>query len=325
MTAAGPMIPMLESDVVETSTSVLATHGRSFRLASHFLPRSCREAAAVVYAFCRLVDDLADEAPNAEQARHDLSQVLNELHGRATPRPLIRSFLDIMEHHREGRAAAEQLIQAVLTDLDPVAVDSDSELLRYCYGVAGTVGIMMCGVLGVHDPRALPHAIDLGIAMQITNICRDVREDAAMGRVYLPAQRLKDAGTSQNDLLNGTANDEAVTTVVRDLLELAETYYQSAEEGLRFIPARPRAAIVVASRVYRAIGLRLLRVHKGNPMHGRTVVPNAHRLWWVVRGLGAWLGPRVSGWSKYAPHQSDLHRSLSGLPGSNSLLSLRIC
>ena len=176
MNATGPAAPVLQSAVVEESTSVLATHGRSFRLASHFLPRHCRASAAVVYAFCRLVDDLADEAPNPEQARTDLGQVLDELNGRDNPRPLVRSFLEIMQEYAEGRAAAEQLIHAVLTDLDSVAVDSDSELLRYCYGVAGTVGIMMCGVLGVDDPRALPHAIDLGVAMQITNICRDVRE-----------------------------------------------------------------------------------------------------------------------------------------------------
>lgn len=304
-------------DIIAESTAVLAHHGRSFRLASHFLPRKNRDDAAVVYAFCRLVDDLADEAPDPQTARHDLDEVLRELRGTQPPRPLIHAYLEVCRRCSIDEGAAGHLIEAVLSDLDTVAVKTDEELLRYCYGVAGTVGLMMCGVLGVTDPRAQAHAVDLGIGMQLTNICRDVKEDAAMGRVYLPESRLEVAQTSQASLLAGDASPEAVAGVVRDLLAEAETYYRSAEDGMRFIPLRPRSAIVIASRVYRAIGLRLLRLHKGNALLGRTVVPTWERLVWVLRGAAATLSPRIAGWSSYTLHQRSLHTALRGLPGSN--------
>lgn len=318
MSSATASKPSSNEGVIAESTAVLAHHGRSFRLASHFLPRKNRDDAAVVYAFCRLVDDLADEAPDPETARSDLDRVLEELQNSRPPRPLIEAYLEVCHRCSIDVAAAVHLIEAVLGDLGTVAVQTDEELLRYCYGVAGTVGLMMCGVLGVTDPKAQAHAVDLGVGMQLTNICRDVKEDALMGRVYLPESRLKDAQSSQHDLLNDTASSEAVASVVRDLLSKAETYYQSAEDGMRFIPFRPRSAIVIASRVYRAIGIRLLRLHRGNALHGRTIVPNWERIAWVLRGAVSVLTPRLLGLSNYRMHSRELHQALHGLPGTHS-------
>jgi phytoene synthase len=316
-----PVTQELNPDVVAQSTEVLALHGRSFRLASHFLPKASRHDAAVVYAFCRLVDDLADEADSAVTALKDLNQVRDELHGRSDSRPLLTAFLSVLDRCSIDVRAADHLIDAVLSDLEEVRVADDEAFLKYCYGVAGTVGLMMCGVLGVTESRAHAHAIDLGIGMQITNICRDVREDAEMGRVYLPALRLKAAGTSQEDLIKGNADPEAVAAVVRDLLDLAETYYNSATHGLHYIPFRPRGAIVIASRVYRAIGLRLLRLHQGNALIGRTVVPKIERFIWVVRGAFASFSPVIMGWW-FSPHDAQLHQALRALPGTHSAGSL---
>jgi phytoene synthase len=313
----------LNPNVVAQSTEVLATHGRSFRLASHFLPKSSRQDAAVVYAFCRLVDDLADEADDAASALRDLNQVRDELHGRTESRPLLGAFRSVLDRCSIDVRAADHLIDAVLSDLEEVRVEDDEEFLRYCYGVAGTVGLMMCGVLGVTDSRAHAHAIDLGVGMQITNICRDVKEDAAMGRVYLPATRLKSAGTSQEALINGTADPESVAEVVRGLLDLAEDYYKSATQGLHYIPFRPRGAIVIASRVYRAIGLRLLRLHQGNALIGRTVVPKFERFIWVIRGAIGSFSPTVLGWRSFS-HDPQLHTLLRTLPGTHSIDKLPV-
>lgn len=309
----------LQTSVVETSYAALTAGSRTFRFASYFLPRDCRDDAAVVYAFCRLVDDLADDAPSPETARLDLEQVLRELRGQAASRALVHAFRTRMAHAPGALAAAEELIEGVLSDQNPVRVADDAELLRYAYRVAGTVGLMMCAVLGVRDPAAFPHAVDLGVAMQLTNICRDVREDARMGRVYLPADRLLAAGTSTSDLLDGTPSPEAVAHVVNDLLAMAEGYYASADAGMRYIPSRARLAIVVASRTYRAIGKKLAR-NGYDAWAGRTVVGSAEKVGWMLLALGQSAGPRIAGWGRRPQHDATLHAPLAGLPGTNGLL-----
>lgn len=269
------------------AAAVLASRARSFRWASWFLPASARSQAALLYAFCRLVDDTADEAPDPAQARVELERLRAELRGEAAPRPLVEAVRGLLDPR--GRAAAEHLIEGACTDLEPVRVPHDEALLRYCYCVAGTVGLMMCPTLGVREPRAAAHAVHLGIAMQLTNIARDVAEDRGLGRVYLPRTRLEAAGTSPEAVLSGQAPREAVAGVVCGLLTLAERYYTSGDEGMRYIPWRSRVAILVAARVYRAIGLRLL-ARGGDALAGRVVVPWTGKLRWSAAALLAAVG-----------------------------------
>jgi 15-cis-phytoene synthase len=214
--------------------------------------------------------------------------------------------------------SALELIAGVRSDLERVRMETDAELLRYCYRVASTVGLMMSAVLGVRRREALPHAVDLGIAMQLTNIARDVAEDAAMGRVYLPAERLRRAGVDPEALVAGTADRARVAQVVCQLLELADAYYRSADGGMRDIPLRVRPAILVASRVYRAIGVRLRR-RGADALAGRTVVPWHEKLFWASRALGATLDPRLLGFAPRWTHDHSLHSALKGLPGANVL------
>lgn len=280
------------SDVVQSAHRALHHHGRTFALASRFLPASSRDDAAVLYALCRLIDDLADEAPDAQKAHLDLTALLAYLRAHAgdapTPNPsedeldqllglpgtaaLVNAWLEVARRRGIPLYPLEALVAGVLTDTGPVQVADDRELLTYCYRVAGTVGLLMCGVLDVRDTDSLPLAVELGIAMQLTNICRDVLEDAGRGRVYLPADRLRAAGTSPEALLRGDAEPRAVSMVVADLLHLADQRYARGEQGLIYLPARCRFAIRAAARMYRSIGVRLL--HQGaNPLNGRTVVP----------------------------------------------------
>lgn len=290
--------PPIEADAVD----VLAHHGRTFHLASYLLPHDRRHDAAVLYAFCRNVDDLADEAPDPVAAHTAIESVLEELDGAREPRPWVAAFLDVAQRRGIDRLPARDLCEAVLGDLGHVRVQTDHELFRYGYGVAGTVGLMMCGVLGVDDPGALPRAVDLGIAMQITNICRDVKEDAARGRVYLPADRLWAAGVDPEALVRGEADSAAVAGVIRDLVDLADRFYRSGDQGLRAIPMPARAAILVASRVYRAIGIRLGTRHSYNPLHGRTVVPMGQRVWLALGSLLELVQPRFW-WGPVASHR----------------------
>jgi len=313
--AISPPLPA-PAAIVPESIQTLAVHGRSFRWASFFLPKARREAAAVVYAFCRLVDDSMDEAPSPEEGAEALAALEAELRGEREARPLVAAFVRLCETWNIPIDAAHELIIGVQSDVGDVLLDSDHDLIRYCYRVAGTVGLMMCGVLGVTDRDALAHAVDLGVGMQLTNITRDVKEDAAMGRSYLPADRLTAAGGDQRALIDGAARAAPVVTVTRDLLALAERYYESADAGMRYIPARSRVAILVAGRIYRSIGWRLLR-RGGDPLKGRTVVPWTEKLVRVAQALGAALKPGILGLTPAKPHDKTLHIHLRGLPGGN--------
>jgi phytoene synthase len=278
-----------------------------------------------VYAFCRIVDDSADEAASNEAAQQALTGLRRELKRDKPPRQLVRAFLNVAERRGIDLASAHELIDGCASDLGTVRIQSDRELLRYCYRVAGTVGLMMSSVLGVSDPEARHHAIDLGVGMQLTNICRDVLEDARRDRVYLPAERLEAAGVTQQALLNvhgeGDADDsevrQVVARVVDELLDIADDYYESADRGMHYIPLRCRPAILVASRVYRAIGVRL-RTYDCDALRGRTVVPAHWKAYWVMAGLFALVSTnRFRDARPALTHDSALHDELAGLPGAH--------
>lgn len=306
--SAQPTIDLSEDALpIAESRAVIAKHARSFRLASRFLPEQVADEAAVLYAFCRLVDDTADEAPNITTARIDLSALDAELEGQQPARPAIAAFHSVSRTRNIPLRAARDLISGVTSDLTVVRTPNEPAFILYCYQVAGAVGLMMCGVLGVRERAAWPHAISLGIAMQITNICRDVLEDAGRNRVYLSASRLSDAGLSQADIIQGTVDRKKLSSVVGDLLDLADAHYRYAEAGMHHIPWRGRLGILVASRVYRAIGVRLRRVHDTDPMHGRTMTTRAEKLWWVLSGLLAFFHPITLGlWRSKAPAPPSL-------------------
>ena len=157
---------------------------------------------AVTYAFCRLVDDVVDEAPSEQAASEGVQALEAELRGDALPSALVRGFSQVMLRDGGSLDAAFELIKGVRSDLDEQILQDEAELLTYAYRVAGTVGLMMCQVLRVEDPRAIPHAMDLGIGMQLTNIARDVKEDAGRGRVH--PRRCWTGRTFLSQILDGT-------------------------------------------------------------------------------------------------------------------------
>lgn len=276
----------------------LTFRARSFRWASAFLNRAQRRRVAALYAFCRAVDDLADADWTTPEAQQDLDRLQAALaaepNGQSLWPPHYLWFRELCLECGISFGVVRELMIGMMSDLGTVRVQSDDELVHYCYRAAGTVGLMMCSVLGVRDPRALSHAVDLGIAMQLTNISRDVLEDAETRRVYLPAERLAELGVSQEELVEGRADAQAVSVVVSDVLSLAERYYQSGDAGMRFLPPRARWAILIASRLYRGIGRRLRRRHQSNPMLGRVVVPWFAKLGMVASATATWF--RVTFW-----------------------------
>ena len=305
---------MNTKNVIQHSHAVLNKHARTFSLASRLLPGEVRDNVAVTYAVCRLIDDTVDDAPSPAEAKVALQHIQNEWNGQSSPRPLLRLFRDICDEHDIPEGAVSELMLGVGGDLGTIRFESDRELLRYSYRVAGTVGIIMARLIGVTDANAIPHAIDLGVGMQITNICRDVLEDAKRNRVYIPESRLKAQKVSQDDLLDGSVSKAALGRVISDLLLLADQYYESGRQGMPYIPAIPRTAISTAAQMYQAIGSEIERRHY-NVMAGRTIVGPASKLKWFTVGVGYSL---LSPLQNSGDHKARLHRYFDGLAGANS-------
>ncbi|MEO0392780.1 MAG: phytoene/squalene synthase family protein [Pseudomonadota bacterium] len=293
----------------ETALASLQKHGKSFAWAAQFLGREHAEAGARLYAICRAIDDMADDNPPA-RARELLTALRNALNGLPTSEPLAQNTAAHIHTLAQmiplNQTALLHLIDGVEQDLEPVRLADEPALIRYAYRVAGTVGLMMCNVLGVTDHTAHRHAIDLGIAMQLTNIARDVLEDAQQDRRYLPGHWV---ALDPGDIATPNPAQQAQTEeAIARLLVLAETYYASGQAGLVYLPARARVAIAIAARVYRAIG-RSLAARGCDYQRGRVVIPTWRK---ALISLGVVLSPRL--YRRKAPtHDPALHASLGGI------------
>jgi|TARA_B110000908_G_scaffold68480_1_gene82738 phytoene synthase len=295
-------------DQQEPPQQILARHGKSFYWASKFLGVALADRAARLYQFCRYVDDLADgDLPDRQESLEDIRA---RLAGEAiSAGPEIEAFMVFANSTNIPLSAATELLDGMLMDQHPTAVADEAELLRYCHAVAGTVGLMMCRVLNCREPRADSFAIDLGIAMQLTNISRDVLQDAKMSRRYLPASWAN--FTPAQIAEAGVDCQQPVAEGIERLLDLAETYYASALLGLRLLPFRSRFAIAIALRVYRQIGW-VLRRRKLAWWRGRVMVSAGEKVVLSLRSV-ADLRP------KNVPlHQAHLHQHLQGLAGVQS-------
>jgi phytoene synthase len=284
---------------------ILARHGKTFYWASLFLGSKLADRAAQLYQFCRFVDDLADgDLPNREGSLEDILARLNGSNRLAGPE--VEDFMLLAKENDIPLAAARELLNGMLKDQQPAVIRDEGELLRYCHAVAGTVGLMMCRVLKCENKRAESFAIDLGIAMQLTNISRDVLEDAKMGRRYIPANWVDLPAT---EIAEANINShQPIAIAVDRLLNLAEDYYQSALLGIQLLPLRSRLSIIIALRVYRQIGWVLKR--RSLPWwQGRVFVTKQEKAFLSLRSLGDLIPLKVPA------HKKDLHRHLQGLAG----------
>ncbi len=290
--------------------AILARHGKTFRWAGRFLPASGLQRAARLYRLLRFLDDLADEEPARGDGAALLRAIYHSLHagsGTETLPVQVRAELEfLLSELAVEPAVLAALLSGLLQDLQGVEIASTEELLRYSYRVAGTVGLMMCAVFDVRDPAAAAFAIDLGIAMQLTNICRDVKEDAARGRRYLPLR----AGTETLEE-PGRLEEEAVREALADTLALAERYYRSGLSGLGYLPWQARWTIACAAVLYRAIGRKLQR--RGLAWRsGRVVLHSAEKTLTILWQLPVLL--RLLWRAPEEAHEAALHAGLEGLP-----------
>jgi len=297
--------------------AILHYHARSFAWAARLLPAATRSDAARLYAFCRTIDDLADNAP-AEQAHRRLAAVRMALEAGDDSDPVARVALDLAARRSLPVEAAVELVAGVHGDLDRCELATTADLVRYAYRVAGTVGLMMRPLLGARDPAADPYAVDLGIAMQLTNIARDVVEDAERGRRYLPDDLLGAAVRPERLLAPDPGLREDGFAAIRQLLRLADRYYASGEQGMVFLPRRSRLGILVAGRIYRAIGDRILALGPDTYWRTRASVSAATKTRLTAAAGAEWLRARRGA---RAVHDPRLHEPITGWPGSDPAAS----
>ncbi len=262
-------------------------HGsRSFHAASRLLPGSVRDPALALYAFCRLADDAVDEAPGCKaRAVASLRARLDAVY-RGAPRdaPADRAFARAIEAHAMPRALPDALLEGLEWDAEGRRYDTLGDLHGYGARVAAAVGAMMCVLMGVRDAGALARACDLGLAMQLTNIARDVGEDARAGRLYLPLDWMDAAGADPATFLADPHPSPEIRALVARLLSEARRLYGRAEAGIPALPLGARAGIYAASHVYAAIGGAVRRAgHDSITARART---GAGRKTWLL-GLAA--------------------------------------
>ena len=231
---------------------ITAEHSRSFHLASRLLPAGKRRAVRALYAFCRVSDDIVDRSAPDQAAR------LEEWRRRATAAyPPADDFVAVawadarLRHHVPLRYA-EQLIDGVARDLRQTRYDTFEELAAYCYGVASTVGLMSMHIIGFAGQEAIPQAIKLGVALQMTNILRDVGEDWRIGRVYLPQEELAAFGLDESDLAAGVVDDRW-RAFMRFQIDRNRRLYAEAMPAIALLNKDGRFAIAAAAELYRAI------------------------------------------------------------------------
>jgi len=283
-------------------TALLKKHGKSFNFARLFLGRETGIAAARLYSFCRIVDDIADESLDKALAKKDLADLSNAINQNQKNHPLIGDFLRLCEEHNIDRKNGVILIQGVSEDLRFQALETEQEIVQYAFKVAGVVGLMMAPILGAKEDGC-PFAVDLGIGMQLTNIARDVLEDANMDRRYIPGAWVDSLTPKQISLVQ-KKDRKSVQNAITRLLELAERYYQSGLAGLYYLPPRNRPAIAVAAYVYREIGRKLLK-QNGEYWKGRMVVSKSHKA--LLAGKALWYLRSREFTDKALKHDPSLH------------------
>lgn len=277
------------ADAVAWCREVIAKNSKSFALASRILPRLGRDRATVVYTWCRYADDAVDVAKDMEPARaleRLRAELVSVYQGGPQKSIALAAFQEVVEACRIPREYPDELLCGMEMDVCGTRYDTMDTLLLYCFRVAGIVGLMMSHVMGLLREDALVNAAHMGMAMQLTNICRDVVEDWDMGRLYVPDEVLGAHGLAElRGELGGPFPRSAVpgmARAVQTLLGEAARYYRSGDQGLTALPWRCALAVRAARLVYSTIGERIAAA-RYDVTAGRAVVPDREKLALVAR------------------------------------------
>lgn len=298
-TIASSQVPMTLEEALERCKHMIQVGSKSFSAAAQLFGREEKEAAIFLYGWCRFCDDLIDEAANqndpkklAERLDWLKQETRKAFRGEPTQHEVFIAFSFIVQKYQIPMHYPLELLEGMAMDIDKRRYESFEDLTLYCYRVAGVVGLMMSHIMGVSSSEALRNACHLGIAMQLTNIARDIKDDFEMGRIYLPIGWLREAKIPVDALL---ADRSRLVPVVTRLLESAEKYYRSGDEGLRYLSFRPACAVASARRVYAEIGREVLR-RGSRAWDERVWIPKGRKIQVMLRGVLSVLASLPQRW-----------------------------
>ncbi|HZY19005.1 MAG TPA: phytoene/squalene synthase family protein [Ramlibacter sp.] len=275
-------------------------HGsHSFAAAARLFDPATRESAVLLYAWCRHCDDVIDgqalghghvASPRSidDRLRELEQRTLAACLGRPDEDPVFEGLADVVRRHRIAHRLPMELLAGFAMDARATPYRTVADTLLYSWRVAGVVGVMMARIMGARNAQTLDRACDLGLAFQLTNIARDVVEDAALGRLYLPADWLAEEGLHGLDDVRDPAHREALARVAARLVATAEPYYRSARAGIGELPLRCAWSIATARGIYREIGRKVSRYGAG-AWDRRVSTSRTEKLWFVARGAGVAL------------------------------------
>ncbi len=307
--------PAPTADVVRLSEAAIAKGSNSFATAARLFPTNTRADAVMLYAWCRHADDVIDGQDmghdqkadyRAKQAQHLVTlkeQTMRSLDGEHSDDPVFEALRQVVYRNEIPHIHPMELLNGFEMDVRQRVYKTPEDLLEYCYHVAGVVGVMMAMIMGVREQAVLDRATDLGIAFQLTNIARDIVDDARADRTYVPSDWLEETAIGRLDATD-TTQWPALHGVAIRLLDMAEPYYDSAFGGIKALPWRSAWAIAAARRIYRDIG-RKLREEGPNAWKQRISTSKGRKLCLLLMAAGDVVAARY--WA------SDVKQDRTGL------------
>jgi phytoene synthase len=290
---------------------LMRKHGKTFYWASFFLDKSKMQAIYSIYSFCRKVDDMVDEAKTPDIAKKRLL-IFMEAWKKGKSHPVINLLSDIPKEKWPNQKLVKNFLNGQISDIKFSSFKSEKSLIIYCYKVAGTVGLMVCDIFGVKDKKMRYFAIDLGIAMQLVNISRDIYEDSLRNRVYMPESLI--GKYSAKEIAN--PNEETARKIDearKKIIKLANIYFDSASKAIDHLPKGASLAVKLASALYQQIGYQLINaqyVHNEK----RCYVSNFSKFLITLGIIKKYL---TSFKEEMKPHNENLHKFIRNLPDAH--------
>lgn len=301
--------------LLDHATQTIKVGSKSFAAAARLFPADVRRSVLMLYAWCRHCDDVVDgqelgfAAVEPAQEQEDAAEKLSMLEdqtrrayaGEKMGDPAFAAFQEVALRHAIAPRFAFDHLAGFAMDVEQARYETIDDTLRYCYHVAGVVGLMMATIMGANKATVLDRACDLGLAFQLTNIARDIIDDARMGRCYVPAAWLCEAGIPPHELAL-PRHRAALARVAARLVDYAEPYYASATQGITALPLRCAWAIATARNVYRQIGINV-KARGPRAWDERVGTSRATKVWLLAKGGAGALTSRLR---RMAPRRQGL-------------------
>jgi phytoene synthase len=243
-------------------------YGKSFYWAGKFLKKDVFADCAILYAFCRIADDLVDEN---KTSNNKIDKFIKDYSNLKSKNKIVNKFKKIKTKYNIPNKFINDLFYGIKLDTKIVKIKSEKEIIKYSYYVAGTVGAMMAHIFNTTHPKAIKYAIDLGIAMQLTNIARDVVGDAKLGRIYLPQNFLK-KNVHAKDIVSDNFDRNELFSAINKIIIMSEKFYKSGNDGIKYLPWAIRFPIFLASSLYQRIGVKIINSNLNKYYNSRIYV-----------------------------------------------------